>query len=325
MPPERKRRGMTRRDAIKAAVGAAVTGALGSAASAGCEPAGAQSAGAAVTSGANAPAASSNDNPRTAGAERMPVVFVGHGSPIHALAPSEWSRGFEQLAAGLPRPRAIVAISAHWFVNGTYVTGTERPRTIHDFGGFPRPLYEIEYGAPGNLDLARRVRGMLGRGVALDEEWGFDHGSWTALKWMYPEADIPVIQLSIDRRLTPQQHVELGRGLAELRGEGILILGSGNITHNLRDAFGRGLGAGGSPEWATRFDSTVSAALTQRDESALVELWPNTDDGRRAHPSPDHWFPLLYAYGATDDADEVSFPVEGFDYGSLSMRSVRFG
>lgn len=310
MSDETNERVWTRREAIVLALRGA---SVGLAAAFGCDP------GSAVGQTREAPMTSASATPR------MPVIFVGHGSPIHALRPSEWSRGFEAMAASLPRPRAILAISAHWFVNGTYITGTEQPRTIHDFGGFPPPLYEIQYGAPGNLDLARRVRTLLGESAALDTDWGFDHGSWTVLKWMYPSAEIPVIQLSIDRRLTPRQHLELGRGLAELREEGVLIVGSGNITHNLRDAFGRGPSASESPAWATDFDRTVTRVLAERDAAALASLWPDTDDGRRAHPSPDHWFPLLYAYGATDERDTLSFPVEGFDYGSLSMRSVRFG
>ena len=168
---------------------------------------------------------------------------------------------------------------------------------------------------------------MLGEGgTALSADWGFDHGTWSVLRWMFPEADIPVIQLSIDRRLEITRHHEMGRSLAELREEGVLILGSGNIVHNLSDAF-RHMRAGStdSPNWARSFDGAVKRVVTQHDTKSLLSLWPDSDDGRMAHPTPDHWLPLIYAQAASDDRDHVSFPAEGFDLGSISMRSVLFG
>jgi 4,5-DOPA dioxygenase extradiol len=258
---------------------------------------------------------------------RMPVLFVGHGSPMNVIEDNRWSRGFHALRSLVPRPSAILAVSAHWFVNGTYLTGSASPKTIHDFSGFPRPLYEIEYPAPGNVDLARRVRGMLGEERAeLSTEWGYDHGTWSVLKWMFPEADIPVIQLSIDRRLEVRHHYELGRSLAELREDGVLILGSGNAVHNLRDALRRmQAGSTETPDWANRFDETVKQAVMQHDTTRLLTLWPETNDGRMSHPTPDHWLPLIYAYGAIDEGDGVRFPTEGFDLGSISMRNIVFG
>jgi 4,5-DOPA dioxygenase extradiol len=221
----------------------------------------------------------------------------------------------------------VLACLTHRILADTYLTGNERPRTIHDFSGFPQALYEVDYPAPGRPDLAARIRGLLGDDRAtLSADWGLDHGTWSVLRWMFPEANVPVVQLSIDRRLEPRRHLDLARSLAELRSEGVLLLASGNLVHNLGDAFGH-MRAGNTdtPPWATRFDQAVAEALTQRDTSALLTAWPDTDDGRHAHPSPDHWLPLLYAYAATDDADPVHFPAEGFDLGSISMRNVLFG
>ena len=258
---------------------------------------------------------------------RMPVIFAGHGSPMNVIEDNRWSRGFAALRDVAPRPRAILAISAHWFVDGTFLTGNATPKTIHDFYGFPQALFEIDYPAPGDVDLARRVCHMLGDGPAsLSEDWGLDHGTWSVLRWMFPEADIPVVQISIDRRLDPKGHYNLGRLLAGLREEGVLILASGNIVHNLRDAGNRmRSGSPETPDWAHRFDQAVTQALAQRDTQRLLSLWPDTDDGRLAHPFPDHWFPLIYAYAATDERDTVQFPVEGFDWGSISMRIAVFG
>jgi 4,5-DOPA dioxygenase extradiol len=259
--------------------------------------------------------------------DRMPVVFVGHGSPMNVIEDNPWSRGFSRLGDLIPRPDAILAISAHWYVNGSFVTANAQPPTIHDFGGFPQPLYEIEYPAPGQLELAESVCELLGADrVNLSEKWGLDHGIWSVLHWMYPAADIPVIQLSMDRRLDVRQHFEIGRTLAQLRKQNILILTSGNITHNLPDAF-RQMQSGTfiTPGWASRFDATVKHALQQHDNETLLSLWPGTADAQRAHPTADHWLPLIYAAGAADESDEVTFPTEGFDLGSLSMRNVVFG
>lgn len=268
--------------------------------------------------------AEERDEPRD---DRMPVLFVGHGSPMNVIEDNRWSQGFAALRELIPKPKAILAVSAHWFVDGTYLTDDTRPRTIHDFSGFPPALYEIDYPAPGQVDLARHVRGMLGEDrVSLRGDWGLDHGTWSVLRWMYPEAVIPVIQLSIDRRLDVARHHELGRSLAALREEGVLILASGNVVHNLRDAFRRmQTGATDTPDWARRFDEKVAEALSQRDTTALLAAWPDGDDGRMAHPTPDHWLPLIYAYAATDERDRVRFPTEGFDLGSISMRNVAFG
>jgi 4,5-DOPA dioxygenase extradiol len=259
-------------------------------------------------------------------AVRMPVVFVGHGSPMNAIEDTPWARGFRDLARLLPRPRAVLAVSAHWYVEGTFATASPRPETIHDFGGFPEALYRIRYPAPGDPALARRAVGLVGSGRASTSEgWGLDHGTWTVLLHVWPAADVPVVQLSIDGRLRPEEHLAMGRALAPLRDEGVLILGSGNVTHNLRMAFTamRG-GDRTTPAWARAFDDEVTRALAAHDTAALVRA-PSTEAGRMSHPTPDHYLPLLYVAGAAGTADPVRFPITGFDLGSLSMRSAILG
>jgi 4,5-DOPA dioxygenase extradiol len=256
---------------------------------------------------------------------KMPVLFVGHGSPMNAVLDNVWRRGFGALGEGLPKPKAILAVSAHWYVPGTFLTGNAQPKTIHDFGGFPRELYEIQYPASGNVDLAKRVSQMLAaQSASLRDDWGFDHGTWQVLMHMRPQADVPVVQLSIDQRLPPAQHIAIGKALAPLRDEGVLIFGSGNIVHNLRHAI-RGLQTGSTeiPPWAEAFDAHIGSALEQHDNAFLSNALSD-DTGRMAHPSPDHYFPLLYTAGAASEADKVSFPILGFD-SSISMRSVQWG
>jgi len=259
-------------------------------------------------------------------AARMPVIFVGHGSPMNAVLDNAWSRGFAQLGDALAHtPKAILAVSAHWYVPGTFLTGNAQPKTIHDFGGFPRELYEIQYPARGHVDLAKRVSSLLSsRAASLREDWGYDHGTWQVLRHMRPQADLPVIQLSIDHRLPPAEHVAIGRALTPLRDEGVLIVGSGNIVHNLRHAI-RGLSTGSTeiPPWAEAFDVHVQNALEQHDNDYLARALSD-DTGRMAHPTPDHYYPLLYTAGAASRDDAVSFPIVGFD-SSISMRSVRWG
>ncbi|MBS1109202.1 MAG: Extradiol ring-cleavage dioxygenase class protein subunit [Anaeromyxobacteraceae bacterium] len=257
---------------------------------------------------------------------RMPVLFVGHGSPMNAIEDNAWSRGFRGLAKLLPRPGSILAISAHWYVAGTFATANERPETIHDFGGFPDELYRIQYPAPGSLDLARRAVALVGEErAALRTDWGLDHGTWSVLMHAWPGADIPVVQLSIDGRLPPAEHLAIGRRLAPLREEGVLVMGSGNVTHNLRHAFSAwGNGDRSTPDWASRFDEGIASALAGHDAEHLTRAM-ESDAGRLAHPTPDHYLPLLYVAGASDAKDPVRFPISGFDLGSLSMRSVILG
>ena len=259
--------------------------------------------------------------------QRMPVLFAGHGSPLNAIEDNRWSRGFAEMGRLLPPPKAVLAISAHWYVEGTWLTADRHPRTIHDFYGFPKALYEVSYGAPGKVELAERVRDLLGNARAgLSTEWGLDHGTWSVLKWVFPRAEVPVVQLSIDRRLRVREHWELARSLAGLREQGVLIVGSGNVVHNLRDALQRRhQKTPTTPPWAERFDARVAQALQQHDSVALLEAWSETEEGRTAHPTPDHWLPIIYAAAITDHTDPVRFLNSGFDLGSISMRSVLWG
>lgn len=257
---------------------------------------------------------------------RMPVLFIGHGSPMNAIEENTWTQGFRSLAQRLPRPRAILSISAHWFLPGTFLTGNEHPPTIHDFGGFPHALYQMQYPAPGSVELAQRVVKLLGASRAsVRNDWGLDHGTWTVLHHLRPAADVPVVQLSLDARLAPSEHLALGRALAGLRDEGVLVMGSGNVTHNLRHAFSS-MQSGNltPPKWAVDFDADVARAFEQHDGAFLSRVI-ETDAGRMSHPSIDHFLPMLYAAGAARDGDAVRFPVSGFDLASLSMRSVLIG
>jgi 4,5-DOPA dioxygenase extradiol len=255
--------------------------------------------------------------------DSMPVLFVGHGSPMNAIEETQWSLDWAALGSELSRPRAIVALSAHWWTQGTFVQASRRPATIHDFGGFPEELSGVMYPAPGDPDLAAEIAAGIGARVTVD--WGLDHGTWSVLVHLFPGAEIPVIQVSMDAGATPAMHVELGRKLSKWREGGVLIMASGNVTHNLADAFGRmRRGDRSRCDWAERFDAAVARALGARDEAWLLTAH-ETPDGRLAHPTADHWFPLLCAYGASRPEEEASFPSEGLDLGSLSMRAVRWG
>ena len=256
----------------------------------------------------------------------MPTLFVGHGSPMNAILDNQWTRGFSSLSQLFPRPSAILAVSAHWYVNGTYLTSDVNPRTIHDFGGFPPALYEIQYPAPGKPELVSRVRQLLGEQRAAGSgEWGLDHGTWCVLGFMYPDAKVPVVQLSIDRRRSVPQHLELARSLDELRDDGVLILASGNLVHNLRDAFGRmQTGRTDTPDWAERFDTTLAQMLTQHDTEKLVSLYPDSNDGQLAHPTPDHYLPLPFAAGAAGPGARATVLDGGVAYGVLSMDAFVF-
>src|SRR5262245_15491756 len=216
---------------------------------------------------------------------RMPVLFVGHGSPLYAIEVNQWSRGFSSLSQLVPHPRAIVMVSAHWYTDGTFVTSNDRPPTIHDFYGFPRELHEVQYPAPGDPGLAARVRDLIGRGrVELSDSWGLDHGAWSVLRWMYPQADVPVIQLSIDRNLAVAEHYDLVGSLATLRDENVLLMGSGNVTHNLRDLMLRTqTGDTAVPDWARLFDERLKQILVTRDTHDLIDSLPASEVARRSH------------------------------------------
>ena len=252
----------------------------------------------------------------------LPAIFFGHGNPLNALQTNAFTNAWREFGQRTPRPRAILAISAHWFVTGTRVTANKAPRTIHDFGGFPRELYEVQYPAPGDPALARRVQSLLAPlPVLLDESWGLDHGTWSVLRHAYPQADVPIVQLSIDEGQPAAFHFELGQRLAPLRAEGVLIVGSGNLVHNLHTyAWGRHV-----PEpydWAVRFEAEARRHLLAGEQQPLVDYETLGKDALLAIPTPDHYLPLLYVIGTRQRGDVVSFPIEGVDGGSISMLCV---
>jgi 4,5-DOPA dioxygenase extradiol len=255
----------------------------------------------------------------------IPAVFFGHGSPMNAIETNGYTQAWRRIGNELGKPRAIVSISAHWYVSASAVTAGPRPRTIHDFGGFPPELYQVQYPAAGDAELGARIQELLSPvRVAADESWGLDHGTWSVLRHVYPDADVPIVQLSIDATQPPAFHHELGRALAPLRAEGILIAGSGNVVHNLRMyAWGR---EPASPyDWATRFERQVQETIGSGDHKPLVDYQRLGSDAALSIPTPEHYLPLLYVLGARHPEDGVSFPVSGIEGGSISMLTVRLG
>jgi 4,5-DOPA dioxygenase extradiol len=254
----------------------------------------------------------------------MPVIFFGHGNPMNALMRNRYSKAWHRLGLALPKPKAILCISAHWYIDETKVTAMETPLTIHDFGGFPQELYNLQYPAKGDPQLAARVRHLLSPvDVQLDYDWGLDHGAWSVLTHAFPDADVPVVQLSIDRTQPAAFHYELGKQLAPLRREGVLITASGNIVHNLRaikwqdDA---------TPyDWATRFNERVRQHLLQREHTPLIAYEQMGEDARLSIPTPEHYLPLLYTAALCEDDEPVSFAVDGIGLGSIGMLTVVVG
>jgi 4,5-DOPA dioxygenase extradiol len=256
---------------------------------------------------------------------RLPAIFFGHGNPMNALLDNAYTKAWAAAGAAVPKPRAILCISAHWFVPETGVTISTAPRTIHDFGGFPRALYEVAYPAPGDPELARRVQQMLAPlPVTLDDRWGLDHGAWSVLKHVYPRADVPIVQLSIDEREPASFHFEVGKRLASLRDEGVLIVGSGNLVHNLH-AFAWGKHNVEPFDWALRFEQRAREMLTADEQQPLIDYERLGRDALLSIPTPDHYLPLLYVIGTRQRDDRISFPVEGVDGGSVSMLAVQVG
>ena len=255
----------------------------------------------------------------------LPAIFFGHGNPMNALAENVYTAGWRSLGVETPRPRAILCISAHWFVPGVGVTVSTAPRTIHDFGGFPGELYQVQYPAPGDPALARRVQTLLQPlPVQLDNSWGLDHGTWSVLRHVYPRADIPVVQLSIDEGKPAAFHFDVGRKLAPLREEGILIVGSGNLVHNLH-AYAWGRHAPDPYDWAIDFEVRAKELMLAGDTKPMVEYETLGREAMLSIPTPDHYLPLLYVLGARQSRDAITFPVEGVDGGSISMLSVQVG
>jgi 4,5-DOPA dioxygenase extradiol len=255
----------------------------------------------------------------------MPAVFFGHGNPMNALQKNAWTSGWAGVGAALPRPKAILSVSAHWYLPATAVTAISRPRTIHDFGGFPPALYEVQYPAAGSPELASRVADLLApMEVAMDRSWGLDHGTWSVLVHAYPGADVPVVQLSIDESKPARWHYELARKLAPLRDEGVLVMGSGNMVHNLH-TYSWGKRPVEPYDWALRFETMARQTLSAAEFATLVDYESLGRDAMLAAPTPDHYLPLLYVLAQHQPGERVSFPVEGFDGGSISMLAVRIG
>lgn len=294
---------LSRRALLQSGLGTALAGGLGSALAAVSQ----------ATAGATTP--------------KMPVLFIGHGSPMNAISENAFTRSLAGLGQALPRPRAMLVVSAHWLTPGaTLVDIQERPPTIHDFGGFPQALFDVQYPAPGHPALAKAtVETLKSVPAAANTEWGLDHGTWSVLRKLYPLADVPTFQLSIDYAKPASFHLQVGAELAALRSQGVLVIGSGNIVHNLRATDRRSPeSAQASQPWAEQFDRYVAQALAQGDTSALVRPQLPASVVSTAVPTPDHYFPLMYAVGAAGK-DAARTVYEGFHSGTLSMRTVQFG
>ena len=258
-------------------------------------------------------------------AQPMPAIFFGHGNPMNAVQQNDWTKGWAMIGKSISRPRAILCVSAHWYLPATLVSAMTQSRTIHDFGGFPRELYQVQYRAPGAPELARRVSKLLAPlPVELDQSWGLDHGTWSVLVHVFPEADVPVMQLSIDETQPAAFHFELGKRLAPLRDEEVLIMGSGNLVHNLHTyAWGRH-----TPEpydWAVRFEEAAKQLMLDGEFAPLIDYESLGRDAVLSIPTPDHYLPLLYVLGTKRGDEAISFPVAGVDGGSVSMLTVQLG
>lgn len=262
------------------------------------------------------------EGPKT---ERMPILFVGHGSPMNAIDTNPYTKGLNALGDSLPKPKAILVISAHWMTEGSWITEMAQPKTIHDFYGFPQKLFDVQYPAPGSPEIAKSIReSVTNPQIHPDTEaWGLDHGTWSVLRHLYPKADIPVMQLSLHMEKPDQYHFELGRELSKLRDKGILILGSGNLVHNLRSI--RWEPNAQPYDWAIEFDEWLKEKLQNKDFSALINDYHKTPAGKLSIPTMEHYYPLHYILGAADEKDELKFEYEELQNGSISMRSFTLG
>ncbi len=255
----------------------------------------------------------------------MPSIFFGHGNPMNAIQTNGYTKAWAEIGRSIPKPKGILCISAHWYISELAVTAMAEPRTIHDFGGFPKELFDVEYPAPGSPGLAARVEELLEGEVAMDtSQWGLDHGTWSVLCHVFPDADIPVVQLSIDRRHTPKWHYDFARKLDPLRDEGVLIVGSGNLVHNLR-LFLWGSESAEPFDWALRFDKTGRDLILADVHESLIDYPSLGNDAMLSVPTPEHYLPLLYVLALKRKSDKITFPVSGFDGGAISMTSVRVG
>lgn len=259
--------------------------------------------------------------------DKMPVLFLGHGSPMNAIEENEFVAGFRNVSKEIPKPNAILCVSAHWETRGTFVTAMDKPSTIHDFGGFPKELFEVQYPAPGNPELAKQTKALIKQTeVGLDEKWGLDHGAWSVIKHLYPKADIPVIQMSLDYNLTPQHHYELAQEIKSLREKGVLVIGSGNMVHNLRMVAWDKLNASEYGfDWAIEANAKMKKFILSGDHKQLINFRSQGKSFDLAIPTPEHYLPLLYSLALKDEKDNVSLFNDKAVAGSLSMTSVKIG
>ena len=257
---------------------------------------------------------------------KMPVLFLGHGSPMNAIEENEFVTGFRNIARTIPKPNAILCVSAHWETKGTFVTAMENPHTIHDFGGFPQELFDVQYPAPGSPDLAKQTKSLITKTqVGIDDKWGLDHGAWSVIKHLYPNADIPVIQMSIDYTQTPQYHYELAQQIKSLRDKGVLIIGSGNIVHNLGMVAWKRLNENFGFDWAIAANEKMKNYILDSDHTPLINFRSQGKAFDLAIPTPEHYLPLLYSLALKDGNDNVSLFNDKAVAGSLTMTSVKIG
>lgn len=259
--------------------------------------------------------------------EKMPLLFLGHGSPMNAIEENEFVTGFRNIGKNIPKPKAVLVISAHWETRGTLVTAMEKPRTIHDFGGFPQALFDVQYPAPGSPELASETKNLIKKTqVGLDDKWGLDHGAWSVVKHLYPKADVPVIQMSIDYTQGPQYHYELAKELSALRNKGVLIVGSGNMVHNLGMIAWDKLNAPSyGYDWAIEANEKMKSYILSGDHQPLINYRSQGKAWDMAIPSPEHYLPLLYILGLKDDKEAVSIHNDKPVAGSLTMTSLKVG
>lgn len=257
---------------------------------------------------------------------KTPVLFLGHGSPMNAIEENEFVKGFRSISTEFEAPKAILCISAHWETNGTKVTAMETPKTIHDFGGFPKELFEVQYPAPGSPELAQQTKNIISNNeIILDHSWGLDHGSWSVIKHLYPKANIPVIQMSLDVRKTPKEHYLMAKELNKLREKGILIIGSGNIVHNLRQVAWDKLNENYAYDWAQEVQSKVNQFILDKNHDALINFNNQGKSFQLAIPTPEHYLPLIYTLALQEKNEEIKIFNDKPLAGSLSMTSLKVG
>jgi 4,5-DOPA dioxygenase extradiol len=257
---------------------------------------------------------------------KMPVLFLGHGSPMNAIVENEFVNGFRNIAKGIPKPNAILCISAHWETKGTFVTAMENPNTIHDFGGFPKELFAVQYPAPGSPDLAKQTKSLVTKTeVGLDDKWGLDHGAWSVIKHLYPNADIPVIQMSIDYSQTPLSHYELAQQIKSLREKGVLVIGSGNIVHNLGKVEWKRLNETFGYDWAIEANDKMKKFILDGSHKELINFRSQGKAFDLAIPTPEHYLPLLYSLALQDKNEEVKLFNDKAVAGALTMTSLKIG